>query len=66
MDLGIVYCPHCGNPFIGTANLKRHMKACKRKLCETCERKEVCISSYGRDPYNWIVACDKSEENKKK
>lgn len=66
MDLGIVYCPHCDTPFIGTANLKRHMKSCKRKMCEKCERKETCNCSWFRDPYYYIVSCDKSKENERK
>lgn len=63
MDLGIVQCPHCNKVVVGTANLQRHMKACKSKLCASCERKDICKDSCFNDPYNFIIVCDKSAEN---
>lgn len=62
MDLRIVSCPHCNKAVIGTANLKRHMKSCKPKLCASCERKDTCKASCFNDPYNYIIVCDKSAD----
>ena len=36
-DTTIRECIHCGKPVIGIANLHRHEKACKAKLCKDCK-----------------------------
>lgn len=51
---GLYECPHCGK-IIGTIGpLMKHIKCCKKKLCEKCNDKDTC--RYATDE-NWFIEC---------
>ena len=49
--LALQQCHICGKTINGTANLIRHTKSCKRKLCESCNDKETCNYKF------WSLNC---------
>ena len=51
MDNRYNICDFCGHAIVGSANSARHIKACKRKLCEKCEYQDTCQFKF------WSVDC---------
>ena len=48
------FCPFCNRQIYGIGPLKRHVKACKKKLCAQCTRpSNLCMSGMKE----WYCEC---------
>jgi len=55
--LTLQQCHICGKVISGTANLIRHIKSCKKKMCESCDNEETCKYKF------WSLNCPLKNEN---